>query len=77
MITNAVVRQTKGDKEMFIGHEFNTCSDFASLHFRRPFERVDQTSCESKRYFTEHLGLSNGLGCSKSGLGRYCLPGLS
>lgn len=43
MITNAIVKQTKGDKETFIGHELDACTNFASLHFRRPFERVDQT----------------------------------
>ncbi|TFK52383.1 actin-related protein Arp6 [Heliocybe sulcata] len=38
MVTNAVVR-SKGDKATYIGHEFERCRDFSSLHYRRPFEK--------------------------------------
>lgn len=39
IITNAVVR-SKGDKRTYFGHELEQCTDFASLHYRLPFERV-------------------------------------
>lgn len=40
IITNAIIRQSKGTKQTFFGHEFDSCDDFASLHYRLPFERV-------------------------------------
>lgn len=39
IITNAVVR-SKGDKKTYFGHEFEQCKDYASLHYRLPFEKV-------------------------------------
>ncbi|KAI0301094.1 actin-like protein ARP6 [Multifurca ochricompacta] len=38
IVSNAIVR-SKGDKITYFGHEFDTCKDFSSLHFRLPFER--------------------------------------
>ncbi|KAJ3547053.1 hypothetical protein NMY22_g1812 [Coprinellus aureogranulatus] len=38
LIQNAVIR-SKGDKATYIGHEFEACQDFASLHFRLPVEK--------------------------------------
>ncbi|KZT23398.1 actin-related protein Arp6 [Neolentinus lepideus HHB14362 ss-1] len=38
LVTNAVVR-SKGDKATYIGHEFDRCRDFSSLHYRLPFEK--------------------------------------
>ncbi|KAI9443407.1 actin family [Lactarius indigo] len=38
IISNAIVR-SKGDKTTYFGHEFDSCKDFSSLHFRLPFER--------------------------------------
>ncbi|EPQ54631.1 actin-like protein Arp6 [Gloeophyllum trabeum ATCC 11539] len=38
LITNAVVR-SRGDKATYIGHEFDQCRDFSSLHYRLPFEK--------------------------------------
>ena len=40
MVTNGIVRQTRGEKRTFFGHEFDHCKDHSSLHFRLPFERV-------------------------------------
>ncbi|THH05662.1 hypothetical protein EW145_g4632 [Phellinidium pouzarii] len=49
IITNAIVRQTKGEKIMFFGHEFDQCNDFASLHFRLPFERGYLTDWDAQK----------------------------
>ncbi|KAJ2917005.1 hypothetical protein MD484_g3425, partial [Candolleomyces efflorescens] len=38
IIQNAVIR-SKGDKASYIGHEFEACKDFASLHYRLPIEK--------------------------------------
>lgn len=38
-MSNAIVR-SKGDKITYFGHEFDTCKDYSTLHFRLPFERV-------------------------------------
>jgi hypothetical protein len=39
IIPNAVVR-SKGDKMTYFGHEVERCRDYASLHYRLPFEKV-------------------------------------
>ena len=39
IIYNAAIR-SKGDKHLYIGHEFEKCQDYASLSYRLPFERV-------------------------------------
>ncbi|CCL99741.1 uncharacterized protein FIBRA_01763 [Fibroporia radiculosa] len=38
IVPNAIVR-SKGDKQTYIGHESDKCSDFSSLHYRLPFEK--------------------------------------
>ncbi|KAF5311711.1 hypothetical protein D9611_009471 [Ephemerocybe angulata] len=38
VVQNAIIR-SKGDKATYVGHEFKACSDFASLHYRLPFEK--------------------------------------
>lgn len=32
--------RSKGDRATYIGHELESCRDFASLHYRLPFEKV-------------------------------------
>lgn len=38
-VPNAVIR-SKGDKTTYLGHEFDHCKDYSSLHYRLPFEKV-------------------------------------
>jgi actin-related protein 6 len=73
IIQNAVIR-SKGDKVTYIGHEFEACQDFASLHYRLPFEKVGEQSnriaeAEMKRL----LGVCRRLGRPKGSLGRDIL----
>ncbi|PAV17423.1 actin ARP6 [Pyrrhoderma noxium] len=49
MVTNGIVRQTRGEKRMFFGHEFDHCKDHSSLHFRLPFERGLLTDWDAQK----------------------------
>jgi hypothetical protein len=39
-VPNAIVR-SKGDRATYFGHELERCRDYASLHYRLPFEKVN------------------------------------
>jgi len=39
IVPNTVIR-SKGDKATYFGHEFESCRDYSSLHYRLPFEKV-------------------------------------
>ncbi|EJC98960.1 actin-like protein ARP6 [Fomitiporia mediterranea MF3/22] len=54
-VTNAIVRQTKGDKKIFFGHEFDRCKDFATLHYRLPFERGYLTDWDAQKAIWDGL----------------------
>lgn len=41
-IPNAVIR-SKGDKMTYIGHEFDRCRDYSSLHYRLSCEKASPT----------------------------------
>jgi len=47
-VANAVIR-SKGDKKTYFGHEFDQCRDFASLHYRLPFERGFLTDWDAQK----------------------------
>jgi hypothetical protein len=75
LISNAVVR-SKGDKTTYIGHELERCRDYASLHYRLPFEKVrphTDLRAEGEAIFLQELGLSRGLGLSEGCMGWYIL----
>ncbi|KAI5123138.1 hypothetical protein M0805_000841 [Coniferiporia weirii] len=55
IITNAIVRQTKGEKKIFFGHDLDRCKDFASLHFRLPFERGYLTDWDAQKAIWDGL----------------------
>ncbi|RXW25338.1 hypothetical protein EST38_g470 [Candolleomyces aberdarensis] len=38
-LATGVGRMNRGDKATYIGHEFEACKDFASLHYRLPIEK--------------------------------------
>ncbi|KAL5501343.1 ARP6_2 [Sanghuangporus vaninii] len=55
IVTNAIVRQTKGEKKTYFGHEFDRCRDFSSLHFRLPFERGYLTDWDAQKAIWDGL----------------------
>lgn len=59
MVTNGIVRQTRGDKRTFFGHEFDQCKDFSSLHFRLPFERGFLTDWDAQKAIWDGLFSKN------------------
>ncbi|KAH8113486.1 actin-like protein ARP6 [Phellopilus nigrolimitatus] len=61
IVANAIVRQTKGEKQTFFGHEFDQCRDFASLHFRLPFERGYLTDWDAQKAIWDGLFSNSGL----------------
>lgn len=78
-VLNAVVR-SKGDKAIYVGDEIQSCGDFASLHFRLPFEKVCR---DWKRWwlvmgleFSVYIGISCWLGCWESHLGSGIQPNI-
>lgn len=73
-ILNAVVR-SKGDKATYVGHEFDRCKDYASLHYRLPFEKVLYQPLGGPTFLFHllSLGLCRGLGCTKSRVGQSFL----
>jgi len=73
VIPNAIVR-SKGDKATYFGHQLARCRDYSGLHYRLPFEKVRYHIIFLVYKFVIVLGstagLSGGLGCTKSYLGR-------
>lgn len=73
IIQNAIIR-SKGDKTTYFGQEFEQCTDYSSLNYRLPFEKVSPSVSLTfmMRYsiFTVKTGISSGLGCAESYLGQ-------
>ncbi|KAH9949784.1 actin family [Amylocystis lapponica] len=61
LIPNAIVR-SKGDKTTYFGHELEKCRDFASLHYRLPFEKGYLVDWDTQKGVWDGMFSSEALG---------------
>ncbi|KAJ3489979.1 hypothetical protein NLI96_g1756 [Meripilus lineatus] len=61
VIPNAIIR-SKGDKATYIGDEIQHCRDFASLHFRLPFEKGYVVDWDAQKAIWDRLFNPTSLG---------------